>query len=725
MKKTLLVVLSLTSLSLYAQGVSSPFRDYQRTLATSPSGSASGAPLAPAAPVAMTSEETVGVCTENVQTSLPLSTLLTYVLDDEPELKVDHDNRTGKLRVFSSANIVGNCASMIDMQMDKRNVNGKFTYVVDVKFKPCPAGQAVCKFPVVKVENDQHVETVEMDYPASLVGYKKCLEDSGVVKDNRVVPGSILRTPLTKTFNGATESGDILFASHGPSSATERAQYGDFKAINGCDHYETINTIDTRLTSAAEEDAAALQARVERLRNCTPSNYGEGFDFVSENPDNNSIGEILNAARVALTQAATTSANAIRSGTYTANDIKVMNDFYDLVVETKIDEILEKYDELADMSGDKSEAQAEFDALQAELLALKAAPLFDMAAYQKLVSLGKFDDAETIASLIINIDAYAKLGKRDARGVIDPRRVIDWKTAERRRMSAQLDEEEDKFNARTGLTAGGPSLAQGHADTVNQLNRNIMIINNNYAATLQQIEQSCRFNQSPQCLQRQAHNRQVADAERERMLTPLVAQVAEHTRKAEEFAVLENEGRRHLASQGLEVPGGPVQPRFDIGMSAEFEQQQQQIAQQQYAQQMMAQQQQAIFQQRQQASLYPQQQQYGGGNQYNFPMPQFASQNNGFQYGGQAQYGSQFGSQFGAPQQYNQYGNQQYGNQQYGGAPYQIQPFQMPQGYGQPQAYGQPQLGAQNFNPALYSSNMSMNFGQPQGYGQQPYYFPR
>jgi aryl-alcohol dehydrogenase-like predicted oxidoreductase len=113
------------------------------------------------------------------------------------------------------------------------------------------------------------------EFPATIKGFEKCLETSGVIINGKVVSSAIVNKPIDEKFEGADYSGELLFTSHGLTSQTVKAKYGDekFKYVDGCDHYEAAHpTIGSLLTYG---DAEKVVGELNQNR----------FEIISKLPD--------------------------------------------------------------------------------------------------------------------------------------------------------------------------------------------------------------------------------------------------------------------------------------------------------------------------------------------------------------------------------------------------------------------------------------------------------
>ena len=654
---------------------------HQNTLKPTENHSSSSTSTPEVKPSTSSTSSSKKACEENDQTSLPLKYLTSLILEKDGKLDIIHDQRTGKLKV-SSPDMIGNCSSMIEWTLSKPEFEGRKAYALEAKFKKADS----YKYTVMK---DGHPELVEGKFPATIKGFEKCLETSGVIKDGKVVSSAIVNAPIDEKFEGADYSGELLFASHGLTSQTVKAKYGDgkFKYVDGCDHYEAAHPTIGSLLTYGDAEKVRLSEMAEKLKEeCKNGDYSKLADFIDKYEGYASIlGEVRDNL---IREAAKKSALAIEKGTYKDEDLKVIADFDKYIIQPLADQAVTLYNLMIEAEGDAKKAlQDQLKGVLSKLTEYNKKPYFVSANTMKLLKDGKFDEAEKLNSMKLTIDSYQRIGTKQDNVVITPtvaaQRVANGKAT----FASSLEDEKEKYEYRTGQSTG---KSQYYTNLASRMRSNIQVRNQNFTAEIQ--EEYARVQQpngycykywrnTQKCIQDSMERIQELQALLQHYNKVDEERAVEYDAQAKEYGELEAQGRRYVAAQNGEAP--PVEtnttpapqdttvpsPRpqsQDSGVYSFNFNQGQQGNQQMY---------------QQQAQMTPQQ----------FQNPMFP-QNNMFMQQQQP---------FGYQQQFM-------GQQNFGGS------MNYGYNYGSNQGYGYQPQGAYNFNWG--------GSGMQQPYGQQPYY---
>lgn len=680
MKKTCIAIVSLMALPVYAQSLLGTLNKHQNSLETPGSVvTSSGTNREEVGPIAETSSVSGGLCEENDQTSLPLAYVTSLIQSKEAKLGIEFDPRSGSLNI-SAPDMISNCSSMVEWKLKAQQLDGKNTYAVEVKLKDGEdCSELGCKYKVAQVEDGAFKEHKEMVFKPTLKGFEECLQKSGVITEGKVNPKAIYSAPLMEKFEGVKDSGELLFVSHGPSSALVKAKYGSFASINKCDHYEAIHPDVKALLSLEDEERQRLDAEASKLKNCGINEYHKVADFIEKYED---YASVLGKVRDNLIlEAAKKSALAIQEGKYTDEDLKVIEDFNRYMVEPKIAEANALYAEMLELEGDaKKDKQTQLKGVLAEIATLSKKPYYLTAHTNRLVRDGKFEEAEKLNTMALTIDAHRRLGFKENNLVITPEvamlRVAQGKAS----FEADLEIQKERYQIRTGQITGQSDL---YNQLASRMRSNVEVRTENFHEEIRleyarvqpggycyayfRNQQKCTQDsiQRIQELQNLLNHYNKIDSER----------AAEYDAKAKDYGELEAEGRRYIAVQNgeeyeEEVPqevATPVDttvptPRPNNGSNGVYTfdynqpnmpQQQPQRPQQGYPQYFQQNpyrpQQQSFWGSNQQPQPYMGQQAYGYGMQNNMGL----SGGYNFNWGGQ---GYQQQQMYGQPQQQGYWG---------------------------------------------------------------------
>ncbi len=655
---------------------------HQNTLKPTENHSSSSTSTPEVKPSTSSTSSSKKACEENDQTSLPLKYLTSLILEKDGKLDIIHDQRTGKLKV-SSPDMIGNCSSMIEWTLSKPEFEGRKAYALEAKFKKADS----YKYTVMK---DGHPELVEGKFPATIKGFEKCLETSGVIKDGKVVSSAIVNAPIDEKFEGADYSGELLFASHGLTSQTVKAKYGDgkFKYVDGCDHYEAAHPTIGSLLTYGDAEKVRLSEMAEKLKEeCKNGDYSKLADFIDKYEGYASIlGEVRDNL---IREAAKKSALAIEKGTYKDEDLKVIADFDKYIIQPLADQAVALHNLMIEAEGDAKKAlQDQLKGVLSKLTEYNKKPYFVSANTIKLLKDGKFDEAEKLNSMKLTIDSYQRIGTKQDNVVITPtvaaQRVANGKAT----FASSLEDEKEKYEYRTGQSTG---KSQYYTNLASRMRSNIQVRNQNFTAEIQ--EEYARVQQpngycykywrnTQKCIQDSLERIQELQALLQHYNKVDEERAVEYDAQAKEYGELEAQGRRYVAAQNGEAP--PVEttttpaPQDTTVPTPRPQQQDPGVYSFNFNQGQQGNQQ--MFQQ--QAQMTPQQ----------FQNPMFPQNNNMFMQQQQP---------FGYQQQFM-------GQQNFGGG------MNYGYNYGSNMGFGPQAQGAYNFNWG--------GGGMQQPYGQQPYY---
>jgi hypothetical protein len=684
MKKLSLLALTTISLPLYAQSLLNTLNAHQSQI-TKVSSEASSS--TPPASTTITRSKTSGHCEENDQTSLPLAYLTSLIQDSNPKLDITHDPRSGKL-IVGSGEMISNCSSMLDWKLRKEEKEGQRTYAVEVRFKKdSSCTDEGCKYKVAKVEKGSFKEFEDMTFPPTLKGFEQCLEKAGVVSGGKVNNEAIYPAPISEKFDGVTATGNLLFVSHGPSSAMVKAKHDKFVEVDGCDHFEKITPEGKFLMSYSDEERYRLDSEASKLKEC--NEYSTIAEFISKYEDYaTELGDVRDNL---IKDAAKKAAKAITEGNYTDKDLEVIQDFHQYIVNPKIIEAKALYEQMLKLEGEeKNKVKEELKGVLAQVVALNKAPYFVEANLKKLETDGKIDAAADLHNMKITMLAYSSLGSKIENVVRTPQVADKMIAQETRAYQGKLATVKENYEIRTGQSTG---YAEFYAESAGSLRQNIETRTKNFTEEIQM--EYARMQPGGYCYKYFRNTQKCLADSKERIMelyntmnhyNEVDAKLAiEYDEKARVYGEMEAQGRRYIAAQNgeeaateatpNEAPADTTRPvaRRDAGVYT-FDFNQPGVPQGQ--------------------PQPPQPAPYA----YQAPMNPYANQNmfqqpqNPYQYQAGGQYPSMMGQQnygYGNSGAYNFNWNNGGMNNQMG--PYAPQPYQQPQsGYwGQPhQAYG-------------------------------------
>ncbi len=420
--------------------------------------------------------------------------------------------------------------------------------------------------------------------------------------------------------------------------------------------------------------------------------------------------------------------------------MKVVSDFERYIVEPKRRELAELFTSMENLEGTELQAaRARMQTVRTELEAFARAPYFQRAHVEKLIAKGMFADAERMEGIRIGITESAKIGKREGNVTVTPDMARVRVATARGELAERLVTARENYDIRTGVTTG---MAQTYRDLSTAMQRNIARRTQNYTQEIQaeyaRVQQGgyCYryFRNTQRCIQDSLQRIQELQAAMTHYNQIDQARAAEYNQKATQYATMENEGRRYIATQNGEAPpadqpvdttvvpqrsedpslaqGQPMQPGMQPGMNGQQSMMPPWLMNQQtpYGNQSMMNMQQNPY-----GSMYGQQQQ---------PMM------------GQTGFNAQFGYQGTMGQNYMGMQQPQYGstgmNWLGGGFGQQQQPmFGQPQSmFGQQQPmWGQSPMMAQSpfgqvYGQSPYMQQQGMMGGQQPAWLQQSYGYP-
>ncbi|WPU65357.1 hypothetical protein [Peredibacter starrii] len=568
MKKFSILLLSMATMPVYAQGILGSLNSYQESLEpkhvsrTGEGGSSttvgsSSKPVPEVKPSGGASSTTNNKCEENDQTSLPLSYITSLIMEKDGKLDIVHDPRQGTLTV-KSPDMISNCSSMLDWKLKQPEIQGKKAYAIEVKFNSTgECSDQGCKYKIAKVKNGEFEKYEEMVFKPTLKGFEECLQKSGVIVNGKVDPKAIYSSQANEKFNGIEQSGRLLFLSHGPSSPMVKAKYGTFEAVDRCDYYEQAHPQVKNLLTLADEEKERLDAEAAKLKDCPINEYYKVADFLEKYEDYSAqLGQVRDRL---ILESAKKSAEAILKGKYTEDDLKVMGDFERYIVQPKIDLAISLYQQMVDLEGDAKKAkQEELKVVLAELSTYRQKPYFTGVQTKKLIEDGRFEEAEKLNSIMISLDNYHRLGSKQENVVITPSVAASRVTSARQAFKSQLETERENYEIRTGQTTGKSDY---YAQLAKRMRQNIQIRSQNFSAEIQseyeRVQQPNGYcfkywRNAQKCIQ--------DTVERIQELTALLQhynkideeRAAEYDAKAKSYGELEAQGRRYIAAQNGE-----------------------------------------------------------------------------------------------------------------------------------------------------------------------------
>ena len=678
MKKAALLFLSLTTLPVYAQGLLGSLNKYQDTLKEKPAvDDKKPTPEVQASKISSTSAS--AKCEENDQTSLPLSYVSSLITKADGKLDFQHDARGGSLTV-SAPEMIGNCSSMLQWSLKQPEIQGQKAYAVEAKIKEgencTPEG---CTYKVAKVKDGVFDKFEDVVLKPTLKGFEECLQKSGVIADNKVVPGAIYTSQLNEKFTGLDQSGKLLFVSHGPASAMVKAKYGKYEPIDRCDYYEKAHPEVTQLITYAEQERARLDAEAAKLVDCPINEYHKVADFIDKYE---AYASQLSQVRDRLIlETAKKSAAAIGTGKYKDEDLKVLADFEKYIIQPKVELAIGLYEAMQDLEGEEQKAvEARLKTVLADLAALNKSPYFTSAHTKKLVDDGRFEDAKHLNTLLLTLDAYPRMGQKIKGVVMTPSAIHQNVLKSARAFSEQMTQEKEYYEIRTGQTDEKKSEAYlaGVQQRSEMIQMRTQSYNEEIMSEYQRVQQPYGhcfkyWVNTQKCVEDSVLRIQQLQAELQAGNKHDQEIAKELAAKAEVYKKLEAQGERYIATQnGEEVPES--QEKKD-NLRPSQRKPDERIAQQQPQQQGQGQmsQQQLMLQAQMQGQMgmqngvnpYAQQNMFQGGGYNLGNYAQYAG-NNYNPYGNQNMFGQQAYNTMGYGMNNNMYGNQMYGNQMYG-----------------------------------------------------------
>lgn len=557
MKKTAVFILSLVTIPVYGISVLESLNKYQSDL----SGSVSSAPSgSPSKPVTESRSVTNNKCEENDQKSLPLSYLTSLILKKDGRLEIAHDPRNSTLSI-SSADMISNCSSMLDWKQRKQELNGKIVYSVEVKFKEGDSCSADgCTYKVAKVEEGDFKSFEEMRFPPTLKGFESCLQKSGVIANGKVNAGAIYSQPINERFEGIDDSGDLLFLSHGPSTALVKAKYGKFEAVDKCDYYENIQASPVALLNLRDENLAKKNAEKMAVLDAAKkdcNDYGKVADFIEKYEDFSA--ELLQVRDQSILDAVKKAAQKISEGKYTDEDLKVLADFEKYIVQPRIDLAVIQYNEMLDLEGDaKKVKQAELQANLQQIAAFNKKPFLTPEHLNKLVVDGKFDDAEKLADIQLIVKTHQRLGAKEGNKVITPELArasfVSGKSAFLKELASKKETYAITHGEVTGISDVYFEQAKRHRQAINIRTQNFTEEIQYEYSRIQPGGHCYLVNGAANCFAKSQERIQALMAEMDHY-NKVDAEIAdEKEAEGNKYAKLEAEGRRYVASQNGEEP---------------------------------------------------------------------------------------------------------------------------------------------------------------------------
>lgn len=656
MKKLSILMLPLITMPALGSSILSTLSQYQDSLKVPSTSSGSSDEVAKPGsnvsskpdvkPSSSSVSSASSQCTEKDQTSLPLSYVISLMQEKNAKLDFVHDPRAGTLTI-TGADMIGNCSSMLEWRLKQPEIEGKKSYAIEVAIKEgkdCTSSG--CSYDVAKVSKGEFQDFEAMNFKPTLKGFEECLQKSGVVAGGKVVPGAIYNSPIKEKFSGLEHSGKLVFLAHGPSSNQVKPKYG-LEFVDGCDRYETAHPQIKTLLTLEDAERERLDAEASKLKECKADEYHKLADFIEKYENYSSeLGDIRDRL---ILEAAKKAAEAVQSGKYTEEDLKVLSDFERYVVTPKVEQATAIYEQMIELEGDaKAAKQEELKAVLAQIKTFKQKPYFTAIHTRKLLDDGRFEEAEKLNGILLVMDSYQNLGSKQNNVVITPGLASQKVSSGRASFKSLLETEKEKYEYKTGQSSGKASY---YSELAQRMRSNINVRNQNFNAEIQseyeRVQQPNGYcykywRNAQKCIQDTAQRIQELQALLSHYNNIDTERAAEYDAQSKHYGELEAQGRRYVAAQnGEEVPEEKPEvattptpavnttvptPRAQDNQTYSFNynqgqmpQQQAQMTPQQYQYPMNPYAQQNMFMQQQSPYGYQQQAgQYGGAYNFNW-----------------------------------------------------------------------------------------------------------
>jgi hypothetical protein len=529
-------------------------KDYKKELPATGTTSGSQKIL----PATSTTTTDYSIC-EKDQTSLPLSFLTSLILDQNDDFKFSHDSKNKTLTISSPSNMISNCSNMLQFNLKTKEIKGKIIHAVEAELKKTSdCTESGCKYKVA-VKKDGKLEFQDEYFEPTLKGFEDCLNKTGVISEGTINPLAIHPAPMNVGLEIPNQSGPLYFLSSGNMTSSYPAKYSkNYDQFDGpCEFYELAHPQVSAILTEEDEIKKKLDKEAEDLKKCT--NYNEVSDFIEKYTEYaKDLGEIANKL---LLEAAQKSATAIKAGKYSDDDLKVIEDFHELVVKPKIDLGVKLHEEWIKSQGEEKKAKkVEFDKVLNEISSYGKAPYFLSVHTNKLISDGKFEEAEKLNSMKLMIQHHQRLGAKENNVVITPEVASQRVKNDQVLFSKHIENERERYDYRTGQSTG---KAEYYANLRNKMNENIKIRTENYRDEIQAEYE--RIQPPNGYCYRPFRNTQTCIQESQERIKELVSllqhynnvdkeRFEEYDAQAKEWGGLEQEGRRYIATQNGEEP---------------------------------------------------------------------------------------------------------------------------------------------------------------------------
>jgi hypothetical protein len=564
MNKRSFLLLSLMTLPSFAQSILTTLNQHQNSLqkpqsfvgGQSPSSSSQSQPEVRAS-TQDTSSQSIE-CRSEDQTSLPLAYITSLIQEKDGKLEYTHDRSTGKLTI-SSADMIGNCSSMLEWTLKRPEIKGRPAYAIEVKIKKGDGcSDTGCTYKVAKVEKGDFQNFEQMVFKPTFKGFEECLQKSGVISGGKVNSDAIYNQPVNERFDSLTNTGDLYFLSNGPVSRQVKAKYGKFEFINGCDHYEAAHPGIKRLLTAEDAEKERLDAEAAKLRACKVEDYGKLADFIEKYEGYHAeLGQVRDRL---ILEAVKKSAAAIEAGKFTEDDLKVIGDFERYIVQPKIDLARSLYDEMIELEGDAKKAkQDELVKVLTEISTLRKKPYYGQSHVLKLVNGGRFDEAEKLNAIALTMEHHQNLASRIQGVVITPGVASQRVNLARNQFKGWLEEQKREYMAKTGQSA--PESPR-YSALANLYKKNIQKVQANYSEEIQYWYARTRpggycyayWRNTQKCIAEAIEEIQYLSEEMKQKQEMFQKLSEENEALAKKWGGLEAQGRRYIAKQNGEEP---------------------------------------------------------------------------------------------------------------------------------------------------------------------------
>lgn len=524
--KLTLVTLALLSQPIFAQDID--WGSFQSGISDggssgNSSGSSSTTEVSSESGRTNTSSTQVSSCgiTKDTQSSMPLY-MLNKLSSGKGFFKMSLDPVTDRVSIQSDV-MIANCNFMLD---PKTSVSKSAPFV--------------------------HFLSVGIKGGKTVKDFEACLAEKVMVeKDGKKVvdPSKVERGTLALNYN-FDNSGEFKFLSEGPIALDKGGVYGaiDYK---GCDAVEPISKDGFKLKTIADRDKEQRSKDVAGI--CQATKYTDISDeLISKYQDYKSILEKLR--NELLLEEVKKLSKDIQTGDDLAGlPYSVIGDFQKYVIDPITEDIAKTYLELKGSQGEAKKAlEKKLKELKIKLGAYKKTPYLTEADFNKLKAKGQFDAAEELFALrttIVEFEKVANIEEGNKRVTPEVAKIRTKNLINQQKVV--MREDRLKYQLSHGEVTG---LAAKYARNAEILTKNIEIRTKNYQVAMQKMIQKgykkCQysFNQR-NCMNKIAKKLQSMQLTLEKVNNANKLEAEKYSTKAQEYAVLEQQGREYRRQQ--------------------------------------------------------------------------------------------------------------------------------------------------------------------------------